>query len=114
MKTTPQDELDAAKRCSDTINGHLTFKGESAIGRWVAIRLSDGGSDGNLYDTKPDAVRFQLHENLCAYVCITPDGMSKDSALSYLRTNRKLYDSGMRLSDPDRMVHLPSRRENLL
>lgn len=113
MTETPQADLDAAKRCSEAVNSQLTFKGTAAIGKWVAIRLSDGGSDNVLYDTKADAVRHQLHENLCAYVCITPDGMSVESALSYMRTNRKLYDKGMRLADPDKMVHLPNRREFL-
>lgn len=104
--------LDAARRCSDAVNSQITFRGEGAFGRWVAVRLSDGGSDGILYDTKADAVRHQLHETLCAYICITPGGMTPSDALSYLRTNRKLYDAGMRLSDPDRHVQMPLRKEN--
>lgn len=114
MTETPQEELDAAKRCSEAINSQLTFQGISAVGKWVAVALSNGKGDGNLYDTKSDAIRHQLHENLCAYVCITYDGMSVDSALSYMRTHRKMYAAGMRLCDPDKMVHAPMRREFLL
>lgn len=110
---TPQEELDAARRCSDAVNSALTFYGADAAGRWIAVRLSDGGSDGKLYDTKPDAVRHQLHETLCAYICIVPTGMPVDHALSFLRTNRKLYAAGMRLSDPDRHVQMPTRKEML-
>ena len=95
---------DAARRCSDIVNMHV------AAGVWnkfVAIRLSDGGSDGVVYDTKADAVRHQLHETLCAYVFITPDGMSHRSAENFLRVNRQLYDAGMRLSDPAKEVLAP-------
>ena len=66
---------DAARRLSDTITMHVTALGFAAAGQWVAARLSDGGSDGRLYPDKATAVRFQLHEYQCAYVCITPDGM---------------------------------------
>jgi hypothetical protein len=91
---------DAAKRCSDAVNLHILADSLGAIGKWVAIRLSDGGSDGVLYDTKSDAVRSQLHERQCAYVCVTPDGMSPRAAESYLKTVRRLYDEGVTLSDP--------------
>ncbi|MER6059483.1 hypothetical protein [Streptomyces albidoflavus] len=105
-------ELDAARRCSDAVNFQLTVNGTAAFGKWVAVRLSDGGSDATLYDTKKDAVRHQLHETLCAYICITPGGMNPSDALSFLRTNRRLYDAGMRLSDPDRQVQMPLRKEH--
>lgn len=104
---------DAARRCSDVINAVITFNGIDAVGRWVAVRLIDGSSDSVLYDTKADAVAHQLHETLCAYVCITPDGMSPASAETYLTWNRRLYDAGMRLSDPEHVVRAPLRRESL-
>lgn len=110
MTETRQEFSDAARRCADAVNVHLLGGGQDVVGKWVAVRLSDGGSDGKLYDTKKDAVRFQLHETLCAYVCITPGGMPVKEAESYLRTNRKLYDAGMRLSDPDKNVQLPFRK----
>ena len=112
MKETPQQEIDAARRCADTITGLLAEHKENAFGKWVAVRLSDGGTDGIMYDTKQEAVRFQIHEMLCAYVCILPTGMPIDDALDFLRINRKLYAAGMRISDPDRHVQMPMRKEH--
>lgn len=111
MTETPAEELDAARRCADAYNFHLTVHGEAAAGKWIAVRLSDGSSDATLYDTKGDAVRHQLHENLCAYINLLPTKMPVEDALSVLRTHRKLYDGGMRFSDPDKHVHIPMRRE---
>lgn len=108
---TPQQELDAARRCSEAVNFHLSMHGMDAAGKWIAVRLIDGSSDAKLYDTKADAVRHQLHENLCAYICIVPTGMPVEDALSFLRTTRRLYDAGMRLSDPDQHVQMPTQRE---
>lgn len=108
---TPQQEIDAARRCSDAVTMQLTVHGFSAAGKWIAVRLADGGSDAKLYDTKQQAIDHQIHENLCAYICIVPTGMPVQDALSFLRTTRRLYDAGMRLSDPDRQVQMPIRRE---
>lgn len=95
---------DAGKRASDIINSYLVFTPWDEIkGKWVAIRLSDGGSDGTLYDSKRDAVRHQSDEFLCAYVSYrnmmqgcTPHEMDR-----FLEFNRKAYDAGFRLPDPD-------------
>jgi hypothetical protein len=72
-----------------------------AVGCWIAVRLSDGGSDGSLYDTRADAVRHQLHETLCAYVKVPPGGMQPNEADIFLNYHRDLYDKGFRLPDPD-------------
>jgi hypothetical protein len=93
---------DAARRVSDLVSFHVTF-GNS--GRWVAVRLLDGGSDGVLYDLKADAVRHQLHETLCAYIKIPPDGMTPRAAERFLDLNRLIYDAGYRISDPDQEVY---------
>lgn len=95
---------DEARRCSEAVNIHLQTQGHWAIGRWVAIRLSDGGSDMVMYDKKADAVRHQLHEFQCAYVCIPPHGMSAKDAEGFLRVTRHMYDKGVRLADPDKPV----------
>jgi len=78
------------------MRGHIVAGHE---GRWVAIRLSDGGSDGNTYDTREDAVRHQLHETLCAYAVVRPDDMSPKAAEAFLRVHREIYDAGYRLAD---------------
>lgn len=87
-----------AHRCSDIITlaavtGHA--------GRWIAIRLSDGGWDSTIYDHRADAVRHQFREQQCAYVKVHPGGMTPMEAHYYLDYHRKLYDAGFRLPDPE-------------
>lgn len=90
---------DAARRCSDLVRQAIV---DGNVGRWLAIRLSDGGSDGVAYDRKADAVRFQLHESQCAYVKVPADDMSPRAAERFMAINRQIYDSGVaRLADPD-------------
>jgi hypothetical protein len=95
---------DAAKRASDIINSYRTFvPWDELKTKWLAIRLSDGGYDGNLYDSKRDAVRHQLDEFLCAYVCfknLIGGARPKEMEL-FLKFNRDAYDAGFRLPDPD-------------
>jgi hypothetical protein len=89
---------DAARRCSD----HVTLAATCGkTGYWMAIRLSDGGSDGIFYDRRADAVRHQLHEKLCAYVKIPPGAMTPKEAEMFLGYHRALYDAGFRLPDPE-------------
>lgn len=104
----------AAHRCSDAVNIHLLGQGFAVVGRWIAVRLEDGRSDGVLYDRKRDAVRHQLHEMQCAYIAIPPDGMSPRQAENFLTLNRQLYASGRRLADPDKDTDLilPLHRRN--
>lgn len=103
---------DAAKRCSDNVNLGLLL---GYIGRWVAIRLSDGGSDGNYYDTRADAIRHQIHETLCCYIKILPNGMPIEDAEKFMAIYRKLYDDGFRLTDPEdpRHIIMPYTKEEL-
>jgi hypothetical protein len=98
---------DEARRCSDAINLHVTSLGWEATKKWVAVRLSDGGSDGTLYDSRRDAIRHQLHEQQCAYVCIHPGGMNPCQAESYLRMQRQTYDAGAHFVDPDHVAGGP-------
>ena len=93
---------DAAKRAADMVNLHLFANpGGGAVRRWVAVALADGRSDQVLYDSKRDAVRHQHHnEQLYAFICISPGGMSVCEAESFLRWNRLAYDAGFRLPDP--------------
>lgn len=102
---------DRARACSDAVNLHFQAVGNDCIGLWVAIRLSDGGSDGNLYPTKADAKRFQLHDNQCAYVNLVPGGMSPRQAQTYLTFMEGLYDAGLDLADPDMQIQMPNSVE---
>jgi hypothetical protein len=96
---------DAAKRAHDIVRAYVTFvPWDQRVNSWVAIRLSDGGSDGTLYDSKQAAVRHQVHEMHCAYFSFrnAPQGFSSPlDAQLYLDYHRAAYDAGFRLPDPD-------------
>lgn len=101
---------DAAKRCADIINAYATFVPfEHRVRCWVAIRLSDGGSDGTLYESRRDAVRHQSDEKLCAYFTYrnSPHGMKPKDAQLWLDYHRAAYDAGFRLPDPDHQTGGP-------
>jgi len=96
------DHSDAAKRVSDLVRLHKAALNQAAIGKFLAVALADGTSDGVLYDTKRDAVRHQKHrEQLYAFVCISPGDVTPCEAEEFLATARMLYDKGIRLTDPD-------------
>ena len=101
---------DDAYRCSDIIRQMIV---DGYVGKWVAIRLSDGGSDKIAYDTKADAIRHQLHELLCCYVLVPNVDMTPRAAWNYLRLHRQLYDAGYHLVDPDKEVVFSQRSEDM-
>lgn len=84
---------DWACRMADILNGHVTA---GHTGRIVAIRLSDGGSDGVLYDNRRDAIRHQLHETLCDYIPLKPVSYSPFECFWRLSETRARYDAGWR------------------
>ena len=90
----------AAHRLSDLYNMHLVAD-RFNVGRWIAVRLSDGTSDGVVYDHRREAVKHQLHESLCAYVQIRPHQMTVQEAASVLKFYRFAYTSGFRVTDPE-------------
>ena len=96
---------DAAKRVSDVNNLHLVagqgFARNPNVGRFFCARLSDGVSDGVLYDTYGDCVRHQHgDEQWRAYFRLSPGGMTVCAAESQLYTHRLFFDRGWRLPDP--------------
>lgn len=89
-----QEDLDTANRCSDAVNLHLQAaiaQGDimGAVHKWIAVKLSDGSSDGNLYDTKDDALKHVTGDpkHWC-YIQIPPDGMSVKDAMHFLKISR--------------------------
>ncbi len=95
---------DEARRASDIINAYVAFMDRDELRqKWIAIRLSDGGYDGTLYESKRDAVKHQIDEYLCAYVSFRnlQQGTSPREMEVFLRFNRDAYDHGFRLPDPD-------------
>jgi len=93
---------DAAKRCSEIITAHALIENEAKnyAERWVAIRLSDGGSDGAVYPTRQQAIDHQSDEFLCCYVLVPLTGMNEREAELFMAYNRRLYDAGYRMPDP--------------
>lgn len=104
MTGAPPVVSDRGRRMADAVNTALLGQGQSICGRWMAIRLSDGGSDGRVYDTKSDAVRHQLHRTQCYYVTITPDGITPAVASRMLDMAEQWYDAGIDLADPQAHV----------
>lgn len=87
---------DAARRAHETVNTHLVVDPEGNRGRWVAIRLSDGGSDGVVYDHVIDAANHQLHYQTCMYLRIPWGGLPVAEAETLLTYHRRVYDAGNR------------------
>lgn len=96
---------DEGKRLSEAVTLAILSGGR---GRWIAARLSDGGTDGNVYDTREDAIRHQLHEDQCCYVKVPPAGeMPPLEATGYIEFNRRRVKAGMRMVDPEAAAPMP-------
>jgi len=93
---------DAAKRVSDEYNMHRVADPLGSIGKWFAVKLTDGSCDHTLYDSRAECIRHQHHnEQYYAYVQIGPWQMSPGDAQIFLRKHREMYSAGIRLADPD-------------
>lgn len=102
LQGTGQEHTDAAKRVSDTYRLHRLADYFANLGRWIAVALSDGTSDGELYDSKSDCVIHQHHNEMYyAYIRISPHDMTPCASEAYLKVHRTMYDKGIRLADPD-------------
>lgn len=102
--TPPDPKEERCKRAYEHLSLIQTVKGKDALNRWVAISLSDGSCDQRLYESKAEAIRFQLHETQCAYLFF--NGMPRPGELRFfLDLNEELYDGGLSLSDPDTYVN---------
>lgn len=93
---------DAAKRCADIVT-LASIAGNA--GRFMAIRLQDGGSDQVAYDTRADAIRHQLHPERCTYVLIPPGSMPAHEAEALLQYWRAV-SAVARDGDPDVILPL--------
>lgn len=93
------DHSDAAKRVADTYNLHRvagTGLGLCQVGKVFAVRLSDGTSDGVLYDTLPDAIRHQRsNAKWYAYLRVQRDAMTVCNAASLLKMHREADTAGL-------------------
>ena len=100
----PAELMDAGRRASDIVNTYRVHRTWDELKhKWLVLNLSDGSTDGNLYDTRRDAVRHQKHENQVAYLAFRSllSGTNPKDMAIYLKFCRTAYESGMRLTDPD-------------
>lgn len=82
---------------------------------WVAIRLEDGGSDHQLYDTRAQAIRHQgaRSEDVLYLKLLPGGGMTPPVAERLLRFNRRVRAAGGKMADPEMMHGIPIRLEHL-
>jgi hypothetical protein len=105
---------DAAMRVYDTYHLHRTADLYGAIGKWFASALNDGTSDGILYDSKSQAISHQHHNEIYyTYIQVTYANMTVCSAEVMLSVARRLYDAGMRITDPDNARREPIKRTSI-
>lgn len=105
----------AAKRFRDTVALHrLALTNDEVVARrFMAIRLSDGGSDNVAYETRADAYRNQLNAEWCGYVQIPPvvwDLHTCDALLNYMRI---AYNNGFR-PQPGAWLLTPANIEEVM
>lgn len=89
---------------SDAINSRLTFSDPWEIRNcWMVFRLQDGTTDGNLYDTKSDAIRHVSDYKYWAFFCFrnAMGGVRPFDCQIFLEYHRHLYRNGGTLPDPD-------------
>ena len=93
---------DEARRASDTYSLHRIANSDGAVGKWFAVAIADGRSDNVLYDSKRDAVIHQRHnEKFYGFIQIGPWQFTPKDADAFLTLCRRMYDAGLRLTDPD-------------
>jgi hypothetical protein len=91
---------DAAMRITEVYDLHKVADLYGSIGKWIACRLDDGTSDNALYDSKPQAIRFQKNnENYYTFIRIGPPSITACEAEIMLKMARMFYDKGARTSD---------------
>lgn len=103
---------DAARRISDTVRQAIV---DGHRNRWMAFALEDGHSDGRVYDTRADAVRFHTNKyNRYLYLIVPWDDVTPRAAEVYLKIYRQLEKVGQHPDDPEvagQTYMMDSRRE---
>jgi hypothetical protein len=103
-----EEEWSAARRLADAVNEQLLRHGAEAHGKYVAVKLADGSSDGVLYDTRRDATRHQS-DPWCFYVKVQVGGIQPREAWTVLVYARKAKERGIVFTEEE--VILPQRLE---
>lgn len=111
----PWRDREAAKRLYGTFALHRVALTTDEIfaGRWLAIRLGDGGSDNTAYDSHGAAVASARNApSRCFYPRVTLDSISERECDFMLWYVRRVYDNGYR-ADPAHELMMPTRVEDL-
>jgi hypothetical protein len=104
---------DAARRIFDAINMKVVSKPFDELARsWMAFRLDDGTTDGNLYPSKQSAMDHVSNEFHYVYFFMRGalSGSNPVDCQLWLEFQRHAYDSGHRLSTPNADLIMPLSR----
>ena len=113
-------EYDTAKRMYDAVSlhYHALSMDEIMARRFVAIRLSDGGSDNTAYESRQAAINHQLgtDRNRYAYFQLPPACPSVRECATLMGYFRRCYDAGYRpdTSHEGADLIIPNRIEDFL
>jgi hypothetical protein len=94
---------DAGKRMADMINLMVAFKSWDELQNgYMAFRLDDGSSNGTLYDSYEDAIRF-TDETRHAYFCFRQamGGANPKDCEIFLAFNRHVTEAGIPRKHPE-------------
>lgn len=78
---------------------HEAARAAGGAGRWLAVRMSDGATTGDVYDTRPDAVRHGGDHHFP--VKVNPGPMPAAEASGLIELHRRAAAQGVRWIDPD-------------
>lgn len=89
-QTIPLRDEDSAKRMRDAIAVHrLALSNDEIVaGRYIGVRLTDGGTDGQAYESKAEVVKHQAYGYRYVAMRIPPITLSVaacDSLLFWMR-----------------------------
>jgi hypothetical protein len=95
----PQELKDSAARMRDAVNLHV-MAGNIGIRErhltWVAINLEDGRSDGELYESRADAVRHTTNRHRgWFYVKVGAEHMGERESVIVLQQARQAFKAGV-------------------
>jgi len=105
---------DDARRLAD--NASMVLVVTKASGeidrRWIAVKLIDGSSDGEMYYSREDAVRHQKFPWLCIFLLIPPTGISYQEAEDLLAVWRRAKSAGWS-TESEKTLILPRTLEGI-
>lgn len=93
---------DDGRRLADA---HERARLEGGVGRWIAARLSDGGTAGEVFDRRDQAVRHHSTDHM--YVQIQPGPMPPAEATALIAVHRRAREAGFDFTDPHQQPQAP-------